>query len=393
MKRIPIVLLLALCFLLGYAAAPQAVAETTPISSPSATPAGAPTPTPVPIHMGGADVPWDAAVVDLSAIRPEDIPAAMDALEALPYVREVKLTDQDDASPWSIQQAWALMERWPQLQVEYTATAFGVSFSLTDEVVSFSSIDFSDRVEELKALLPCMARVGRLDMENCHIPDEQMADLRAEFPAPKIVWRVFVGKYSCRTDAIMIRFSESNDALRLYDKDVHPLIYCNEIKYLDLGHNRLSSAYFTAYMPDLEVCILAVERYLDDISALANCPKLEFLEIFSNKITDTDLSVLTECKNLRHLNISCNNITDITPLFSLDLERLWMTQSNVSLAQIQEFREKFPNCEVNNTAPDPAAGTWRYKGNAMAPRYALLRQQFCYDHMEINSYSEPPPFH
>ena len=386
MKRILIVPLLALCFLLGYAAAPQVLAESTPTPAPSATPAG----TPAPIRLGDMDVPRDATELDLSAIRPEDVPEAMTALQTLPLVQSVQLTKEDGTSPWTIEQAWALMESRPDLQVAYTASAFGVSFSLTDEVVSFNNIDLSDQVEELKTLLPCMARVGRLDMEYCNIPDEQMAALRAEFPAPKIVWRVFVGKYSCRTDAIMIRFSESNDALRLYDKDVQPLIYCNEMKYLDLGHNRLSSAYFAAYMPDLEVCILAVERNLDDISALANCPKLEFLEIFSGKITD--LSVLAECKNLQHLNISCNKITDITPLFSLRLKRLYMTQTNVPMTQVQAFQEKFPRCEVNTTASDPAAGHWRYKGNAMAPRYKLLREQFCYDHMEINSYSVPPQF-
>lgn len=388
MKRVYVAVLLALYCLLSFVAAPQASAESTPTPVPEATPA--PTSTPAPIRLGGVDVPWNATSLDLSAIQPEDVPEAMAALEVLPQVQAVKLTDEAGASPWTLEQAWELMERRPELQVEYTATAFGVSFSLSDEVVSFNNIDLSDRVGELRALLPYMARVGRLDMEYCKIPDKQMAALREDFPSPKIVWRVFVGVYSCRTDAIMVRFSESNDAMRLYDKDVQPLIYCNEMKYLDLGHNRLSSAYFAAYMPDLEVCILAVERNLEDISALASCPKLEFLEIFSGKITD--LSVLAECKRLRHLNISCNQITDITPLFSLRLRRLWMTQTNVPLTQIEAFREKFPHCEVNNTAPDPAAGTWRYKGNAMAPRYALLRQQFCYDHMEISSYSEPPQF-
>ena len=375
MKRFAVVLVL--CFLLTFAGSRTAVALT-------------PTPSPTPIHLGGMDVPWDASYLDLSAIRSEDIPEVMAVLEGLPYLRSVKLTDGDGASPWSIQQAWTLMQDRPELQVEYTANAFGVSFSLTDEVVSFSNIDLGDRVEELKALLPYMTGVGRLDMEYCQIPDEQMAALREEFPAPKIVWRVFMGKYSCRTDAIMIRFSDSSEEQRLRDKDVYPLIYCNEMRYLDLGHNALSSAYFAAYMPALEVCILAVEHELNDISALASCPKLEFLEIFSGRVTD--ISPLAECKNLKHLNICNNRITDITPLYSLELERLWIAHTFVPYTEIEAYRASFPECEVDYTASDPAAGHWRIRGNYYVPRYALLREQFCYDHLEIKSYSEPPKF-
>ena len=118
MKRVAVVLVL--CFLLTFAGSRTAVALT-------------PTPSPTPIHLGGMDVPWDASYLDLSAIRSEDIPEVMAVLEGLPYLRSVKLTDGDGASPWSIQQAWTLMQDRPELQVEYTANAFGVRFSLTDD--------------------------------------------------------------------------------------------------------------------------------------------------------------------------------------------------------------------------------------------------------------------
>ena len=74
------------------------------------------------------------------------------------------------------------------------------------------------------------------------------------------------------------------------------------------------------------------------------------------------------------------------------MERLWLPQTRVSSAKVRDFRERFPNCEVNTTANDPAGGPWRIRGNYYTPRYALLREQFCYDHMEINTYSEPPVF-
>ena len=322
--------------------------------------------------------------LDLSGLSPEEIPACIDALSRLPRLQRVYLDPPEGSSPWSLDDAGALVVRYPDLIVNYTATVFGVTFTLTDEVVSFNRIDLQDKVEELKRILPYMAHVGRLDMEYCNIPDEQMAELRSAFPSPKIVWHIFLkGIYHCRTDAIMIRFSNNSEGERLYDKDTRPLIYCNEIRYMDLGHDRITDAYFTAYMPDLEVCIIAVGE-ITDISALQYCPKLEYLEIFTGHVTD--ISVLANCKNLKHLNICNNQITDISPLFELDLERLWMSRNPIPKEQIDEFCRRFPGCEVNSTVSNPTGGGWRGK-SGYCRRYKLLRAQLCYDRIPTNSYS------
>ncbi len=334
-----------------------------------------------PVVIGGQTFTGAERKLDLSGLAPADIPACIEALGKLPQLEQVFLDPAAGPSPWTLEQAGALVVRYPDLLVHYTAKVFGVTFSLTDEVVSFNDIDLSGKVEELRGILPYMAHVGRLDMERCSIPNEEMAALRAEFPAPKIVWRVFLkGIYQCRTDAIMIRFSNNVEQERLHDKDTEPLKYCSEIRYMDLGHDKITDAWFTAYMPDLEVCIIAVGE-ITDISALANCPKLEYLEIFTGHITD--LSPLRGLKNLKHLNIANNEIDDITPLFELNLERLWMSRNPIPQEQIDEFRRRFPNCEVDTTLSNPTGGTWRSLGG----RYKLLRKQLCYDLLHINSYS------
>ena len=362
---------------------PTAIASPEPTLAP--TPEPSPEPTPEPILLAGVPLTGEEKELDLSELTPAEIPAWIDTLSRLPQVQLVCLDTAEGDSPWTPEQAGALVVRYPDLIVQYTVSAFGVTFSLADKVVSFNKIDLKDRMDELRALLPSMAHVGRLDMEYCNIPDEQMAQLRAEFPTPKIVWRVDVGRYSCRTDAIMIRFSDSVESMRLYSKDLLPLKYCPELRYVDLGHNHLSNADFAAYLPDLEVCIIAVEKELTDISALAACPKLEFLEIFNGKVSD--LSALSSCKNLKHLNISMNRISDLSPLYELDLERLWLSRNPLSLADIEAFRRQFPNCQVDTNAERDPAATWRYKGKIIAPRYQLLRKQFCYDQLSINSYS------
>ena len=333
------------------------------------------------LTFAGLTVPLDAEALDLSAIAPEDVDDCRRAVALLPQLKQVELDPAEGESPWTLEEAGSLVVQYPDLLVQYTATVFGVTFSLTDEVVSFNRIDLKDQEAELRRILPYMAHVGRLDMEYCNIPDERMAELRSDFPAPKIVWRVFLkGRYHCRTDAIMIRFSNDSDGERLYDKDTHPLIYCNELKYVDLGHDKITDAYFTAYMPELEVLILAVGE-ITDISALKNCPKLEYLEIFTGHLTD--ISVLAELKNLKHLNMANNKISDITPLFELNLERLFLSRNPIPKEQIEAFRKRFPNCDVDSVLSNPTGGTWRKPGG----RYTLLRKQLSYDNVSINTYS------
>lgn len=317
--------------------------------------------------------------LDLSDVSPAFLNEVVEAIAVLPDLKDVELNRVDGSSDWTLENAMALMDANPALRVDLNVTVFKKTFSLTDEVVSFNRVNLADRTDELLALLPYLRNVGRLDMENCGIPDEQMAEFRAAYPAPKIVWRVNVGAYSCRTDVKMIRFSQFYAHPMLTDANTHGLIYCNEVRYLDLGHNLIQDAYFVGYMPDLEVCILAIQQPTD-ISAFANCTHLEYAELFNGHITD--VSALANCTELRHLNLCMNKITDITPLYGLTkLERLWISRNRIPEEQIERFKELVPDCVVNTTAKDPTLNEWRFdysRKSTYSVRYELLRKQFSY---------------
>ena len=117
-----------------------------------------------------------------------------------------------------------------------------------------------------------------------------------------------------------------------------------------------------------------------DTEPLAKCPKLEYLEIFTTRLTD--LSPLAELKNLRHLNIANNPyLRDITPIYSLDLERLWIGRATpIPEEQVAEFQKLHPDCEINTTTPNPTHQGWREH-----PRYELLREQMGYINYEYNT--------
>ena len=342
------------------------------------------------VSFAGVTIPSDAAAADFSDVSPALLDEVASGIAVLPNLVDIELNRADGTSDWVLEDAGRLLAIRPELRVDLNVTVFGRHFSLTDDVVDLSRIKMETRRDELSALLPCLRNVKRLDMEDCGLPDEEMAALREQYPTPKIVWNVHVGSYSCRTDVKMIRFTMFYQYPMLRDINTHGLIYCNEVRYLDLGHNLIQDAYFVGYMPDLEVCILAIQQPTD-ISAFANCTHLEYAELFNGHITD--ISALANCKELKHLNLCMNKITDITPLYGLTkLERLWIARNRIPDEQIEEFKKLVPDCVVNTTAKDPTLNEWRFdysRKSTYSVRYELLRKQFRYGEQLTSSVDLP----
>jgi len=138
-------------------------------------------------------------------------------------------------------------------------------------------------------------------------------------------------------------------------------------------------------MPDLEMAILAIGN-LQDISGIVNCPKLEFLEIFSNRsLTDEDMQHLSALTNMKYLNVSNTilmrdlSFTDSMP----KLKKLWNTLNRCPAAEIERVKALHPDCEfVFLYDGDPTDYGWRYTYKngyqEMTPEYALVRARFGY---------------
>ena len=325
--------------------------------------------------------------VDFSDLPPSELGAIKAVLTVLLQVKKVNLDPKKGSSKWTLDEADQLQQFREGLLVNYTTKAFGVTFSLADEVVSFNKKNLRKKVEQLKELLPYLRNVKRVDMEECNIDNETMAALRDQFPQPKLVWRVTVGSYSVRTDTWMVRFS-AGGSRALTDSNCANLKYCREMKYLDLGHNKIHHMDgFVTYMPDLEVCIMF--NPMSNINGIEACPKLEFFECYSCNLHD--LSPLAACTELKHLDVCYNAITDITPLYGLTkLERLWISRNDgIPEEQFEKFHELVPNCVVNRTVHNPTGDGWRKDDTgAFVPRYELLRQQFRYDLIPLRSYGD-----
>ena len=347
---------------------------------------------------GGIDCSLDAASLDLTGIDAASAAELTPYLPCMTALSSVTLGDEAGCKlTWD--EIAALEKACPQADFDYTFTLYGKSFTLADETIDLSKTEISDNGDAVVAALPALTRCKTLDMDDGGIVtglgNDRMQQIREQFPDIDVVWRIWFGTYySVRTDTERILASRPSVGGILYDEEVDKLKYCTKAKYIDLGHNEMIySIGFVQSMPDLEVFIIAMNP-LSDISPLASCTKLEYLEIFTTNVTD--LSPLSGLTSLRHLNISnLPNLTDISPLYSLtELERLWIgTLTPIPAEQVAEMHKRAPNCTISTSSSEAQGDAWRYtwydENNATyhwVERHEKLREQLGYNYQEYSFY-------
>ena len=363
----------------------------------------------------GKDSVLDETRLDLTQVSPKEILASLDTISALRNLKEIRLGDEErkDAPSW--EEILALREAAPDVKIDYNFTIFELSFTLEDEEVDISYHPVRENWPEILSIAKCMPNLKTLLMDSCGVGNEDMATIRDALPDTEVVWRInFGATYSARTNVIKILASKPSLGGTLYNSDLEVFKYFTKIKYLDIGHNEtITDLSFVRYMPDLEVLIIAMNP-LGDLTPLADCKNLEYLELFYSN-TD-DLSPLAGLKTLKHLNVGhCPFLTDISPIYDLELDRFYLGRFEdcpVPAEQVDHYRELHPDCEVENYSWESSEGAWRrgrfLEGEELewfkkqpyyseerigyAPRYALLCDQFGYDSLAYSVSWYDPDF-
>lgn len=327
----------------------------------------------------------DITQLDLTALTADQVTELTETLSALPCLTEVYLTKDGKVGPLPLEDAAALQQAYPELKIHYAAELFGQVLSTDMETVEYFKEAIGDEgLAQFRLLLPMMYNLTYLRLDWCQTSDEAMAALRDEYAGSvKVVWRVFFGKFNCLTDTFKIW------ANGLETQSAQVLKYCTEVKYLDIGHSpKLENVDFLGYMPELEVAIIADCKLLTSIEPLRNCPKLEYLEVFTTGVSD--LSPLENLTNLQHLNISGTKVTDLSPIHGLsNLKRLWSNRNDHLKDQVAAFHEMYPDCRVLTNAGHPVNYQWRYttsEKTTRVSRYALLRLQIGYGSNDQSCY-------
>ena len=337
----------------------------------------------------GTQVGGDISAVDLSAMTADQVGTAIEQLKAYPNVVWVELMKSSGGSNLSISDVKKLQTACPNVIFHYSFDLFGKTVSTTDETIEYKNVSIGNSGEtKIRAALDILSGCTYFKLDNCGLSNEVLAKIRDDYPRTKVVWRVYQTNKgrSWLTDTTVLRA-----VYGINDSNSGVLKYCTEVKYMDLGHNtEMVDISFCAYMPNLEIAILSGAP-IKDLSPLANCKKLEFLELaWCGHVSN--VAPLAGCDSLKYLNVGHTKVKDFSALKGLKLEMLSYVNSGNRVgfteAHWEEIQAMFPGCWItfnplfDNNATPYSKG-WRYKQNGgYTDIYRKVRDVFGYDEID-----------
>lgn len=327
------------------------------------------------VEILGKEYDDQTTLLDLSAMQSADVEKVYPKLAMLPALKEVQLLNAAGTSSLTLKDVQKLKEAAPEVAFRYAFDFYGIPISTMDEEVILKNITVESDgfADELRSVLDVMENCSRFVLEARgqydklwqKISCEELAKIREEYrDKTKLVWRVYFGENgSSLTDAEVIRA-----VYGLTDDNSKDLIYCENTRYLDLGHNEfLDYMDFLSGMTDLEVAILSGAP-LKSLDPIAACKNLKFLEI-ANCIYLPDINALKECTQLEMLNISFTRFEDLSPISDLNLTHLTTVKTpNVvreggevkASEALQAFMDAHPDCWTVYEGDQPYGVGWRY---------------------------------
>ncbi len=211
----------------------------------------------------------------------------------------------------------------------------------------------------------------KLIMCDCGYTNEEMGALREKYTGIDFVWRLYLGKWSLRTDdeAFSVMIYASDTYKRLTSEDIKVLEYCTNLYAIDLGHQDITDLTTIGKLTSLRVLILA-DNKITDLTPLSNLKNLQYLELFVNSITD--LSPLASCTELVDLNFGWNRVYDLSGIYSLPkIERLWLPTNPAAQTKQDEIRAAFPEATIIFADESSVSSGWRTH-----ERYFSMRGMF-----------------
>ena len=318
--------------------------------------------------------------LDLSAMGSDGVEEAVSKLGLLTSLETVQLS-----SSLSLEQVDSLQSACPWAVFDYRFTLFGKTISAADETVEFKNANIgNDGEEEIRQALQVLDNCQRFVLDNCGLDNEVLAGIREDFrDQVKVVWRVYFGvnsRYNALTDADTIRA-----VYNVTDDTCGPLRYCEDVKYMDIGHNDyLTDLSFVGYMTEIEV-LIASGCAVEKLVGFENCKKLTWLEL-ANCLKLTDIECLSGCESLTYLNLSSTKVSNFMALDGLPLERFVCLRPKASAKEQETFQTIHPDClTVFYGYSNPFGYGWRYddNGKTFNEYYKnVVREAFNYDYLE-----------
>ena len=335
------------------------------------------------VGFRGMEFEESTQTVNLAGMTVEEVTSVIGILESLPNLNYVELMNDSGTCALSKQDVLRLVQAAPTVRFHYVFNLFGRTVSTTDEVITFQKLSLTPDAEpEIREALSIMAPGSTLILDRCGLSSEFLDSIRKDYTHVDLVWRVYFGtngQYTTLTNDDTIRA-----VYNVTDDTVYEMRYLRSAKYIDMGHNdTLTDLSFLAFMPDLEILILS-GCAASDLSGIENCKKLEFLEL-ANCLKLSDISPLAGCASLKYLNICYTKVSSLMPLDGLDIQNLFCKQTRVSAEEQKQYKEIHEGTVAVFTGKDPYAGAgWRYvdNGYTYTEFYKKVRQVFNLDEVD-----------
>ena len=333
------------------------------------------------------EIDINATELNLSALDASQAADIAPILGQMPNLTYIELNGSDGTSHFSIADVKLMKQYAINAAINYSFDLFGKTVSTSDTALEYVQVNIgNDGAQTIRDALDILPKCNYLLLDDCGIDNETVASIRDDYSNVKVVWRIHVWERSWLTDTEILRAVYHVD-----DSNSEPFKYLTQVKYMDLGHNTdMTDLSFIAYMPDLEMAILSGSP-ITDLTPLANCKKLTFLEIAWCGWVQ-DISPLASCSSLKYLNIGHTRVSDLSPLNNLSLELLSYVNSGnrvgMTASDWQQIQAQHPDCLItyeplaDNNATPYSIG-WRYKAEGgYTECYKKIREVFNYDYLD-----------
>lgn len=293
------------------------------------------------------DVPLDAKATMLSLNQcPLTLELAQKLIQCYPELQEAELLE----CGLEEEELRQLCDDNPQVFFLWEGS-FGPVQLRTDAVeADLSGIPVTD-LEALEQALPYYPKLQKVDLSDCGLENEELDTLNKRHEDVRFVWTVSVGKVRVRTDSLF--FAPVKTGQTVYEGQLDNLRYCPDVIAVDVGHMPLKTCDWVRYFPKLQYLIIA-DTGISDITPLADCENLIFLEMFITLCRD--YSPLQQCKKLEDLNL-CYTYGPADPVREMTwLKRLWWDGIRYN---DKDIADSLPNTEVNLDSGSSTGGGWR----------------------------------
>lgn len=293
------------------------------------------------------DVPLDAKTTMLSLNQcPLTLELAQKLIQCCPELQEAELLE----CGLEEEELRQLCDDNPQVFFLWEGS-FGPVQLRTDAVeADLSGIPVTD-LEALEQALPYYPKLQKVDLSDCGLENEELDALNKRHEDVRFVWTVNVGKVRVRTDSLF--FAPVKTGQTVYEGQLDNLRYCPDVIAVDVGHMPLKTCDWVRYFPKLQYLIIA-DTGISDITPLADCENLIFLEMFITLCRD--YSPLQQCKKLEDLNL-CYTYGPADPVREMTwLKRLWWDGIRYN---DKDIADSLPNTEVNLDSGSSTGGGWR----------------------------------